>query len=110
MTALEPSQPRFQHTINAVILRRQFQTLENITWNTGQRPDGFGIVLSLRGEIGFGKNFKGITARFFFGQIGDALLQFGEGGQSSKQFLLNEAGCFGMSRRCHRKKIINLVA
>ncbi len=51
-------------------------------------------------RVGLGKNFKRSTALCFW-QVGNALLQFDEVGQSREQPLLNATASFGMSGICH---------
>ncbi len=106
----EFSKARLEHAVHAVVLRGELQAGESFERRGRQRPDGFGVVLALRGEISFGKNFERVATRFFGGQTGDALFQFGKAGQASKQSLLDKRGCLGMSHRYHCGKISNLFA
>src|ERR1035437_9911091 len=69
------------------------------------RPDLCGVVFPLRGEIGFGENFKRRAARLFVRQRGNLRFQFGKAGQAREQMSLDEEGRFRMASRCHAERV-----
>jgi hypothetical protein len=90
-----------QHAVHALVLLREAEIFEDVERDRTVRPDLRGVVFPLRGEIGFGENFKRRAARLFVGQCGDFLFQFGKAGQASEQMSLDEEGRFWMASRGH---------
>ena len=69
------------------------------------RPNVRGIVLALRGKVGFGKNFKGVTSGFFIWQRCDAGFKLGKAGESGEQLAVNISRRFEVLCLWHDHKI-----
>ena len=75
LIGIELAEQGLQHAIHALILLREAETFQDVERHRIMRPHVRGIMFALCGEIGFGKNFKGIAPRFLIGQCSDFLFQ-----------------------------------
>ena len=105
LIGVELAEQGLQHAVHALILLREAEIFEDVERDRTVRPDLRGVVLALRGEIGFGKNFKRGTAGLFVWQRGNLRFQFGKAGQAREQLSLDEEGRFGMASRCHAERV-----
>ena len=71
LIGVELAEQGLQHAIHALVLLREAEIIEDVERDRTVRPDLRGVVFPLRGEIGFGENFKRGTTRLFVGQRGD---------------------------------------
>src|ERR1017187_303192 len=95
----------FFHTVHALVLLREAEIFEEVERDRTVRPDLRGVVFPLRGEIGFGENFKRSPASLFVRQRGNLRFQFSKAGQASEQLSLDEESRFRMASRCHAERV-----
>ncbi|MDD5140400.1 MAG: hypothetical protein PHY43_09115 [Verrucomicrobiales bacterium] len=105
LIGVELAEQSLQHAVHALILLREAEIFEDVERDGTVRPDLRGVVFPLRGEIGFGENFKRSTARLLVGQRGNLLFQFSKAGQAREQMSLDEEGRFWMASRCHAERV-----
>ena len=101
LIGVELAEQSLQHAVHALVLLREAEIFEEVERDRTVRPDLRGVVFPLRGEIGFGENFKRSTAGLFVRQRGDLLFQFGKAGQANEQMSLDEEVRFRMASVAH---------
>ena len=105
LIGVELAEQGLQHAVHALVLLREAKIFEEVERNRTVRPDLCGVVFPLRGEIGFGENFKGVTTGFFIRQCGDARFKLGKAGEAGEQLAVNICRRFGVLCLWHGVKL-----